>query len=111
MLRPAALLAAFLLATPALAQTTITIVNHGTQVLVAVNSFPVGADGDVVDDNIGSLQEDEVGPGATGTIRLSGDCGLVEMYFRYAGQAEGDDDQVFRVDTCQAHRFVLRDPA
>lgn len=101
--------AAVALVTPAVAETNIVIDNRGSQVLVAVNSFPIGTDGEVIDDNIGSLDDGDVPPGASATIRHSGDCGLVEMYFRYAGQPDGEEDQKFRVDTCQSRRFVLSD--
>ncbi len=103
------LAAALMLTTPALAETVVTIQNEGTQVLVAINSFPIGSDGEVIDDNIGGLEEDEVAPGETGTVRLAGDCGLVEVYFRYGSDRDGDSDQMFRVDTCQSRNFVLGD--
>jgi len=95
--------------TTVVAETLVTIRNESTAVLVAINSFPVGKDGDVIDDNIGGLEEDEVVPGGTGHVVHSGDCGLVEMYLRYASDRDDDEDQVFRVDTCQSRRFVLSD--
>ena len=108
--RPTTVVAvALLLPTPAIGETVLTIQNQGTEVLVAVNSFPIGRDGEVIDDNIGGLDEDTVQPGDSGTVRHVGDCGLVEMYFRYASDRADDRDQVFRVDTCQAQNFVLQD--
>jgi len=108
MLRFAGLAAALVLATPALAETVVAIENRGTQVLVAVNSFPLDRDGEEIDDNIGGLVEESIPPGATATLPLSGDCGLVALYFRYADQGDAAD-QVFNVDTCASRTFVLSD--
>lgn len=108
--RPATVVVvALMLTAPAIGETVVTIRNQGTEVLVAVNSFPIGMDGEVIDDNIGGLEEHRVQPGKSGTVRQVGDCGLVEMYFRYASDRVDDRDQVFRVDTCQAQTFVLQD--
>ncbi len=108
MLRLVATAALLLLATPALADTVVTIENRGTHVLTAINSFPLDADGEPVEDNLGGLEEDEVPPRTRGTLPLSGDCGKVILFLRLADQG-GADDLEFRVDTCASKHFVLSD--
>lgn len=108
MLRLAAFVAALLLATPALAETVVTIENRGTRVMTAINSFPLDEDGEPVEDNLGGLVEDEVPPGAKGTLPLSGDCGKVILFLRFADTIDGNDLE-FRVDTCASKYFVLSD--
>ena len=108
MLRLAAFAAALLLATPALAETVVTIENRGTHVLTAINSFPLDDDGEPIEDNIGGLVEDEVPPGAKGTLPLLGYCGNVLLFLRLADTVDGDDLE-FRVNTCKSKYFVLSD--
>lgn len=65
-----------LLATSAYAQVTVRVVNNSTQTVRGMNTFPIGADGHYIDDNIGGFFSPVV-PGETGTAELTGSCGNV----------------------------------
>lgn len=74
-MRPLPLAIALLaLATPALAAVTVTIENRSTATVSGINSFPVGDDGEAVEDNIGGLFDD-VAPGSKASFELNGECG------------------------------------
>lgn len=103
---------AILVATPVLADdlVTMTIVNRGTDTVSGINSFPIGDDGEVIDDNIGGLYDD-VPPGSQASFELSlYDCAPVRFYVRLASFAATEtDDLTINVDTCTDRTIVVTD--
>lgn len=107
MLRYAVLTAAFLAATPALAEVTMTLDNRGSVAVTAINSFPVDENGEGVEDNLGGLAVDDVAPGDKSKFQLDGDCGLTRFFVRLADQS--GDDLELDVNTCKSRTIVVSD--
>lgn len=94
-------------AAPALAETQIRVENRSSVALVAISSFPYGRDGEIIDDNIGSMI-DALAPGASTSFTISGDCGPVRLYVRLATTGDGDD-LTLDLDTCTDRTVRLSD--
>ena len=60
--------AILLAATPVFAEVAMTIVNHSSQSVMGINSFPLDEDGEVIEDNLGGTI-DEVPPGGDSQVR------------------------------------------
>jgi hypothetical protein len=104
----AACVAALLATSAALgADVIVTIENRSSDTISGINSFPIGADGEVIDDNIGGII-DAVPHGGTGRFSPIGDCGPIRLYVRLVSQGDKPDMQ-FEVDTCRARALVLND--
>jgi hypothetical protein len=106
--KAAAVLAAaagLLAAGPASAEVTMTIINRSSQAVTAINSFPIDAEGQPVEDNLGGIIDD-VPPGARATFELDGDCGRVLFFVRLEHQGDADDSEI-AVDTCKARTLLL----
>lgn len=113
MIRLAALPAAFalgvLLCAPAFAQDDASIVieirNESSQAITRLNTYPVDADGEAIEDNLGALREDIP---AGETARLSIDqskCGPIRAYLGMADDSEIEGD----IDTCKQRIVVISD--
>ena len=89
---------------PALAdEIFLTIDNQSSQSAYA-NTFPVGDDGQVIDDNIGS--SGDVAPGTALSYRLASTaCELVRIYVVMADKGEMETD----VNLCKARSVVITD--
>lgn len=98
-MRILSMLMALMLATPAsAAPVTLVIVNTSQNTIESINTFPMGAGGAAVDDNVGSYSV-PIAPGQAGKIELSlAQCQSVEVLVKLK-----DNDQEFRpmVDLCK----------
>ncbi len=88
-----------------------TIRNEGSDVVTGSNSFPLAADGMVIDDNVGG-HYDDVPPGGTATFTLTSlvQCEPIRFYVRLKSRSErGQADLQLAVDTCNDKTIVVRD--
>ena len=109
MIRAIALAAAALAAAPALAQDVVlTIQNNSSLTISALNTFPIGTDGEPVEDNLGALMEDIL-PGTTSTLALDGFCGPTLLLVGI--DARDQPDMEFRINTCKSRVLILNDLA
>ena len=97
---------------PVLAEgVTLRLENRSSDTVSGINSFPIGDDGEVVDDNVGGLYDD-VQPGGSASFTLTGviDCAPIRFYVRLASRAAaGRDDLTLDVDTCTDRTIVVSD--
>ena len=94
------------LAAPAFAA-TMTIDNRSSVSVASVNSYPVGADGEAIEDNVGGLY-DSVLPGNSATFEVTSDCGPTLFLVGIEG-AGPDGDLRIEVDTCEATTLIVGD--
>lgn len=112
MIRAIALTVALLAAAPAFAEggdVVLTIQNRSSLTISALNSYPIDADGEPVEDNLGALMGDIL-PGATAAIELDGRCGPTLLLVGIASQGDEPDTE-FRINTCKSRTLVLSDPS
>ncbi|MGV3652148.1 MAG: hypothetical protein ACO1OK_12020 [Devosia sp.] len=107
-MRIAAAFALALFALPSFAQDqlVLTIENRSSLALERLNVYPIGKDGEAIEDNLGAILEDVL-PGQTLALKLS----LIrcETVRGYAGLAGRDDDVPVDIDLCTEPRLVLKD--
>ena len=102
----AAALLALSFATPATAGPQFTLTNGLTATITGVNTYPVGDDGTVIDDNIGGFFEPPLLPGSSMTFELaSTTCETVMLYIRIEGRS---GDFATAVDLCKVSAITLR---
>jgi hypothetical protein len=109
MIRAIALAVALLAAAPAPAEegnVVLTIENHSTMTISALNSFPIDDDGELVEDNLGGLSDDIL-PGTTGTVDLIGRCGPTFLLVGLGTRTQPDME--FRINTCRSRVLILDD--
>ncbi|SFZ85713.1 hypothetical protein SAMN02983003_2882 [Devosia enhydra] len=107
-MRVAALALLTLLVQPAMAvdQLVLTIENRSSIALERLNVFPIGKDGEAIEDNLGAILED-VPPGGSFALKLS--LSRCETVRGYAGLAGRDDDVPVDIDLCKEPKLVLKD--
>ena len=93
-------------ATPAFA-VTMTVDNRSSSTVTSVNSFPVGADGEAVEDNVGGLYE-PVAPGASATFEVTSDCGRTLFLVNISAEAAEGELRV-EIDTCADQAIRVHD--
>lgn len=94
-----------LAAAPVMADETITFENRSARVVEGISTYPVGADGRVVDDNIGAVVR-PLAPGARVALGLAlSRCGMIEAYVHFA-----DGEEVRgRTDLCRNRTLIITD--
>lgn len=101
-LLPAALL--LLGSTPAWAQ-PITIANHATLPILALNTYPLDSDGAPIEDNLGGLDA-ELPPGASATFEVTADqCGPLYIQIELPAARQVTST----IDTCKTHALQFND--
>lgn len=105
MIRAFAAAALCCLALPAFANDySITIDNRASQAVDRANTYPVDADGDAVEDNLGNTGD--IAPGTKGRFAVDVDkCRLVRVYIGMANGKELDAD----VNLCKGNTIVVTD--
>lgn len=105
MIRATAAVLSLMMTLPVLADDiVVTIDNQSSQMVDRVNTFPVGDDGEAIEDNLGSTGD--IMPGTTGTYSLaSTKCELVRVYIGMADQSELNTD----LNLCKARTVVVTD--
>lgn len=107
-MRIAAAFALALFALPSFAQDqlVLTIENRSSLALERLNVYPIGTDGEAIEDNLGAILEDVL-PGKTFALTLSlSRCETVRGYAGLAGRA---DDVPVDIDLCKDPKLVLKD--
>lgn len=104
MIRFLACAAALLVSPPALAEMFLTIDNQSSQMVDRVNTFPLGEDGEPIEDNVGSTMD--VLSGRRSTYRISNDsCGVVRVYIVMEDESELEGD----FDVCDSQTVIVQD--
>jgi len=107
MLRLAAIAAAMLTVTPALAEPIVlTIQNNSSQAVTRLNVFGVDKHLVPIEDNVGALMED-VAAGTTGSLELG--VSKCQPVYAQMGLGDSDEDIATTVDTCKSRTLVVSD--
>ena len=107
MLRLAAIAAAMLTVTPALAEPIVlTIQNNSSLAVTRLNVFGVDENLVPIEDNVGALMED-IAAGTTGSLELG--MSKCQPVYAQMGLGGSDDDITTTIDTCKSRTLVVSD--
>lgn len=107
MLRLAAIAAAMLTVTPALAEPIVlTIQNNSSLAVTRLNVFGVDENLVPIEDNVGALMED-IAASTTGSLELG--MSKCQPVYAQMGLGGSDDNVTTTIDTCTSRTLVVSD--
>ena len=83
----------------------IQLANQGSRTVSSLNLFPLDADGDFIEDNLGGI-DDDIPPGGRARASISSECGPMLAVVAFA---DGSDLRL-NFDSCRTRTLLVRDP-